>query len=717
MNKKIKLKTAIIVWISVFILSIGTTFAIITWNSNNTKLAGNTMCFDILYTKGQDINFGTVNSNGVIENGMTASLDFNESTSASTTVTFQRKPNCALYGIGTITANISVSPNNVAMSKGGLNYVIKNNTTNETVKTGAITKTGATTIYDDFTINESITYTIYFWLDADYIDNTYLEANFSGTIESSAISTTDYGVTITQDPSNANIPNIKDGMIPVYYDNGDWKKADKSNKDYNWFNYSEKKWANVVLLNSDTARDTYNSASNGTIVDMDDIAAFYVWIPRYKYRTWNINRQSCGSTDISTCEAKYSYSAYSTGIDIIFESGTSSTGNVTCTYNPTNTIDPTILSDTCIVNNTTTITTSTDNTTFTGSNEAWYTHPAFTFGEGNEITGFWVGKFETTGTSTAPTIKPNINALVNQNVASQFTTSRLFETSTTYGITDSGLNAHMLKNLEWGAVAYLSYSDYGMCNGTSCTGIYINNAYNSTTYGNTGRSGGAIAGSPETVATHYPDSGSTSTNKYSDYGYYTYDGKEVAYDGTIGDYASDITLGTNASTTGNVYGVYDMNGGSYEYVMADMYSIPTGTYIGPIGTSNSSFNGVDYTGTTIYSSGNTLLATVTSSSIVANTDNLKYYDSYSYGASGTAQTAWNRSRLGDATGEIVSGTSFLSAWITGSGVNGSASGFIHSSYSWFLRGGSYRDSYSGTFDFDYNNGTVKTFYSFRSSLS
>jgi len=193
LNIKLSKTKLIIICLSIITLIAGTTYAIITWNSNNTKLAGNTMCFDIAYTQGQDINFGTVNSSGVVVNGMTASLDFDESTSASTTVTFQRKPNCELYGIGTIKANISVSPNNVTMSKGGLNYVIKNNNTSATVKTGTITQAGTTTIYDNFIINESITYTIYFWLDADYIDNTYLEATFSGTIESSAISTTEYG--------------------------------------------------------------------------------------------------------------------------------------------------------------------------------------------------------------------------------------------------------------------------------------------------------------------------------------------------------------------------------------------------------------------------------------------------------------------------------------------------------------------------------------------
>ena len=230
--------------------------------------------------------------------------------------------------------------------------------------------------------------------------------------------------------------------------------------------------------------------------------------------------------------------------------------------------------------------------------------------------------------------------------------------------------------------------------------MYKNDAYNSTTYVTTGRSSGKIADA-----------------QYSDYGTYTYDGKIVNSDGTIGDYDSDTTLGTNASTTGNVYGVYDMSGGSNEYVMADMYSNPTGTYVGPIGTSSTGFNGVNNSGSTLYSLGNALLATVTSSSISINTDNLKYYDSYSYGTSGYAQTSWNRSRLGDATGEVVSGTSSTSTWKPGSGVIGSQSHFVIPSNSWFDRGGYYSTSYSSLFNFYSYDGSSYILRSFRSSLS
>ena len=82
----------------------------------------------------------------------------------------------------------------------------------------------------------------------------------------------------------------------------------------------------------------------------------------------------------------------------------------------------------------------------------------------------------------------------------------------------------MMKNDEWGAVAYLSKSKYGKQNEE----VWINN------------SGSYITGSAGNSASA---SGNT---------------------GTTNDYTS--TQGVKASTTGTVYGVYDMSGGAWEYV-------------------------------------------------------------------------------------------------------------------------------------------------------
>ena len=83
-----------------------------------------------------------------------------------------------------------------------------------------------------------------------------------------------------------------------------------------------------------------------------------------------------------------------------------------------------------------------------------------------------------------------------------------------------------MKNDEWGAVAYLSKSKYGKQNEE----VWINNSSSYIT-GSAGNSASA--------------SGNT---------------------GTTTDYTS--TQGVKASTTGTVYGVYDMSGGAWEYVAA-----------------------------------------------------------------------------------------------------------------------------------------------------
>ena len=273
------------------------------------------------------------------------------------------------------------------------------------------------------------------------------------------------------DKSGANAPVLADGMIPVYYSGGSWKKADStnSNSTYQWYDYDTQKWANAVVIADEevsigtTARDYYMNASVGTSIDETSILAYYVWIPRYKYQLFNV-----GATKMSPIQ-----------IQVQFEDGTPTKSTGT-------------------------------------SNGEWLTHPAFTFGT-NELKGIWVGKFSTTGSAETPTIKPNIGMLTNQNVSTQFTTSQKFGT-TTY-LTSTGVSevdAHMMKNIEWGAVAYLKQSKYGL--GTTDIGL---NNYNSSPY-LTGC--GAASGS----------SYSTTCNAYN------------------------TTNGILASTTGNITGVYDM---------------------------------------------------------------------------------------------------------------------------------------------------------------
>ena len=230
-----------------------------------------------------------------------------------------------------------------------------------------------------------------------------------------------------KDDSNANAPVLADGMIPIMYDeeSSNWVKADYYNIDskYAGYDYKNKKWANAVTVTSST-RDNYMNASIGTIIPEDDILAYFVWIPRYKYKLFNATYESGTSPQI---------------IDVVFESETSTTGDVTCTYD-----------------------TDGNETCTNKVNGKWYTHPAFTFGD-TELEGIWVGKYTTTGSDTAPTIKSGIKSLTLKDIAGMYNASMLIN-STDY-LTRSGVkqvDSHMMKNIEWGAVAYLKQSNYGL---------------------------------------------------------------------------------------------------------------------------------------------------------------------------------------------------------------------------------------------------------------
>ena len=234
----------------------------------------------------------------------------------------------------------------------------------------------------------------------------------------------------------------------------------------------------VDEYSSSTATGTradYLNAEVGTEIKEEDILAYYVWIPRYKYQLFNVD-----STTMDPIE-----------IQIKFEEGIPNKSSGT-------------------------------------ANGDWLTHPAFTLGT-DELEGIWVGKFSTTGSAETPTVKPNIGMLTNQNVSTQFTTSQIFGT-TTY-LTSTGVSevdAHMMKNIEWGAVAYLKQSKYGL--GTTDIGL---NNYKSSPY-LTGC--GSTAGSAS----------STTCNAYN------------------------TTDGMLASTTGNITGIYDMSAYTGTYVMGVM---------------------------------------------------------------------------------------------------------------------------------------------------
>ena len=125
-------------------------------------------------------------------------------------------------------------------------------------------------------------------------------------------------------------------------------------------------------------------------------------------------------------------------------------------------------------------------------------------------------------------IKPNTYSWRNSTVSNMFKTSYNYERN---------LDSHMIKNTEWGAVAYLSHSKYGIN-----TEIRINNNSNYLT----GYS--AVDGTDQSS---YPGTYGTDSTKTLPY---------------------NTPTGYKASTTGNITGVYDMSGGAWEYVAGYMPS-------------------------------------------------------------------------------------------------------------------------------------------------
>ena len=315
-----------------------------------------------------------------------------------------------------------------------------------------------------------------------------------------------------------------------------------------WYNYDEKRWANAVLV-SDTNRNTYQNAKYGTEIAQSDILAYYVWIPRYKYKVWNISKQA-------GAESTYAYNAYAKGIKIKWENEKDSTGRISCEYNYN--VDTT--------NGGIDLSTTTAETC-TGSNGQYYTHPAFTFGS-DELRGFWISKYEISSSSPTTTYGggkvmslPNVNSWRSITVSNINTVIQNMQTSSNiYGLSTSRTNtdSHMLTNFEWGAVAYLTNSKYGRCTNGSCTEVTINNC---NTYVTGIGANTVSAGSSSTTCT-------TAANQYNG------------------------TYGKLASTTGNVTGVYDMSGGAYEYTMGNISKVTTGYTFYP---SNSSFASSWYT--------------------------------------------------------------------------------------------------------------------------
>ncbi|MCI8467494.1 MAG: hypothetical protein HFI08_04835, partial [Bacilli bacterium] len=364
-------------------------------------------------------------------------------------------------------------------------------------------------------------------------------------------------------------PVLQDDLVPVTIDNNGTVKKAKLGTD--WYSYTNKRWANAVILNNKDAK-----YGEGETIPESNIESYFVWIPRYKYKIFNDGNYP---TQTGTLTNNALPSKAQT-IEVVFETNTNA------------------------------------KSTGTGVGQ-WLTHPAFTAFDTN---GMWVGKFETGykgSTDTASSqknvnepgsvqIKPNVNSWRSIQVSNAYLTSYDYRRD---------YNSHMMKNTEWGAVAFLQHSKYG-----SQASVRINN---NSSY---------VTGY---AATKEPTCGYTATNE------------ECNKYGTDASVTQPYNTSTGylASTTGNITGVYDMSGGAWEYVMGIMVDKNGKPMSGRNSKYNSGFNGTF--GCPTCDSDNSGLTELTTG--IAFPSDTRYYDQYAYAEN---DETYNRRILGDATGEM-----------------------------------------------------------------
>ena len=455
--------------------------------------------------------------------------------------------------------------------------------------------------------------------------------NISGVTATCTLTFTD---TYRETLLNGTDPVITDKLISVVIsDTGVVTKADTSKE---WYSYENKKWANSVIL-----KDESVVYKNGETIPDSNIESYFVWIPKYSYQLFDLgNYSSLTSISDKTQEIKIKFGTNNTSDSISGECTTPFENNQGIAGSSGN----------CKVGD-------------------YMTHPAFlAFG----TTGLWVGKFETGYYGATSTASAQVNSvytskiIIKPNVYSwrNITVGNMFKNSYDY---QRNLDSHMMKNTEWGSVAYLQHSKYG-----SQASVRINN---NSSY---------ITGYAATVEPTLGYAGGTSTagNRVES----TSLGKDGTY--TVNYLNTNSTV---ASTTNNYSGIYDMSGGVWEYVMG--YTTGATTVGGSSGI------------TSLYPN------------FFSNSAYSKYWDRYT----STVNTNYNNRILGDATGEMGpfgsekdsdNNTRYKSSWYK------DHAWFANSSGNLLLRGGGWHDGTStSVFAFNGNSGGTNTNISFRIVLA
>ena len=457
---------------------------------------------------------------------------------------------------------------------------------------------------------------------ADYMENMLNGIGGSGTTPEEPANDGNYSET-----KGVNTPKLTAEMEPIKYDaeNSRWVRVERTSND--WYNYSAGEWANVVIGGEFDGSGVLNESAYGY--------SMFVWIPRYAYSiTSGYHQSGPNSTSVTSEDGAGT-------IDVVFLKGTSdeigssaeAAGKSIVSYSEAS---------------------ANGVSTHKFEEGKYVVHPAFvgdaSLGGGygnnsgasdNGISGIWVAKFEASQNGSEIQVKPGVSSWRSITVDSIYTNCLNYD-STTLG--NANLNSHLMKNSEWGAVAYLSRSEYGRDDE-----VWINNSSSFIT----GSAGNSVSASSNT--------------------------------GTDTNYKSE--QGVHASTTDNVYGIYDMSGGTWERVAA---------YVDNKNSSLTSYGNSLYTSTdaktkNVYTAGN-------------EDTRLSHYNA-------------NTSKYGDAIYETSSGTYNSSGDSKQQSWFDDYSYFPYSSSPFFERGGAYDDTSSaGLFYFNNNDGNSDSGNSFRPVL-
>ena len=326
--------------------------------------------------------------------------------------------------------------------------------------------------------------------------------------------------------------------------------------------------------------------------------------------------------------------------------------------------------------------------------------------DGNMDARNWLdGVYGSTTTSIKyPTFQGTTYAMNYINHSDVYKIARaLTDDGNIYGLSNNTANSHLMKNSEWGAVAYLSKSQYGQ----NTEEIKVNNANllsgNKKRTSTSGKSGVDSVYGVTGCTSNETSKGSITTTIEAINGV----SKNTA--NANGIYVWNQKTGQNASTTGTIYGIYDISGCVWERT-ADFVSNGNANLL-EFGKSLLDEAKVTYT-----INGNTKVVT-------ANTGtSTKYVTIYPYSSpeSSTIDTAsQNNTKIyGDAVRETTSanaGTS-NSGWYTSSW-NSDYSYFPALDRPFFLRGGSFWDgTAAGAFAFDRVDGNSGYSTGFRAVL-